>query len=119
VDLPGCSDAVGTIDPHRRSVRWRRIIIIVSIWADRFRVDARPKKPERAGNRAGDKRADVIENNADALRGQAAALDNSAEAVRDTAESRTDAIKAADMKVRNMTQEQRDAIVANQAPAVR
>jgi outer membrane murein-binding lipoprotein Lpp len=68
---------------------------------------------------AGDKRADVIENNADALRGQAAALDNRAETVRDTAESRAAAIKAADMKLKNMTEEQRDAIVANQAPAVR
>ena len=68
---------------------------------------------------AADKRADVMENNADALRSQAAALDNRADNTRDVAESRADAIKAADMNVAGMSQAQRDAIVANQAPAVR
>lgn len=76
------------------------------------------KLADRVEN-AGDKRADAIENNADILRSQAAALDDRAEAVRDTAESRADAIEAADMKIGKMTKEQRDAIVANKAPAVR
>ena len=53
------------------------------------------------------------------LRQQANGLDKRAEIVRDTAESRADAIKAADMNVKEMTQAQRDAIVANEAPAVR
>ena len=59
------------------------------------------------------------QNNADMLRQQANGLDKRAEIVRDTAESRADAIKAADMNVKEMTQAQRDAIVANEAPAVR
>ena len=68
---------------------------------------------------AADARADAMENNADALRDQAKMLDNRADAIRDTANSRADAIKAADMNVAGMSQEQRDAIVANQAAAVR
>lgn len=68
---------------------------------------------------AADARADAMENNADALRDQAKMLDNRADAVRDTANSRADAIKAADMNVAGMSQEHRDAIVANQAAAVR
>lgn len=68
---------------------------------------------------AADARADALENNADALKAQAAALDNRADAVRDRGESRADAIKAADMNVSAMSQGRRDAIVANQAPAVR
>ncbi|RZL29004.1 MAG: hypothetical protein EOP64_02615 [Sphingomonas sp.] len=69
--------------------------------------------------KAGDNRAGAMEADADALRNRAAMLDNRADKARDTAESRSDAIKAADMNVVNMTQEQRDAIVANQAAAVR
>ena len=63
--------------------------------------------------------ADAMEADADVLRNQAARLDNRAETVRDTGESRSDAIEAADMNVAAMSQEQRDAIVANQAAAVR
>ncbi len=80
--------------------------------------DPSDKLADRVEN-AGEKRADMIENNADALRDDAATLDKRAESVRDTAESRADAIEAADMKVEKMSQEQRDAIVANKAPAVR
>lgn len=76
------------------------------------------KLADRVEN-AADARGDAMEQNADMLRNQAARLDDRAEAARDTAESRADAIKAADMNVANMTQEQRDAIVANQAAAVR
>jgi len=46
-------------------------------------------------------------------------LDNRAENTRDYAEDRADAIKAADVNASAMSQEQRDAIVANQAAAVR
>lgn len=80
--------------------------------------DPSDKLANRVEN-AGDKRADAIENNADMLRQQANGLDKRAEVVRDTAESRADAIEAADMNVKEMTQAQRDAIVANKAPAVR
>ena len=70
-----------------------------------------------------DKLADRVENAADAradnLEAQADMLDNRAEHVRDTGKERSDAIEAADQNVQAMTQEQRDAIVANQAAAVR
>ena len=66
-----------------------------------------------------DVRADSMENNADQLKAEASALDNQADATRDHGKSRADAIKAADMNVSAMSQEQRDAIVANQAAAVR
>lgn len=68
---------------------------------------------------AADNRADALESNAETLRAQAAALDNRAEAVRDTAEERADAIKAADRNVAAMSEEKRDAVVLNEAPAVR
>lgn len=68
---------------------------------------------------AADTRANAMEANADVLRNQAAQLDNRAEKARDIGESRSDAIQAADMNVAGMSQEQRDAIVANQAAAVR
>lgn len=76
------------------------------------------KLADRVEN-AADNRADAMEANADMLRNQAARLDNRAEKARDTAESRADAIEAADMNVAGMSQERRDAIVANQAAAVR
>ena len=76
------------------------------------------KLADRVEN-AADARADAMEANADVLRSQAARLDNRAETVRDTGESRSDAIEAADMNVAAMSQDQRDAIVANQAAAVR
>lgn len=68
---------------------------------------------------AADSRADAMEQNADVLRNQAAMLDNRADATRDRGESRADAIKAGDMNVSAMSQEHRDAIVANEAAAVR
>lgn len=68
---------------------------------------------------AADNRADAMEANADALREQAATLDNRADRTRDIGEARSDAIEAADMNVAGMSQERRDAIVANQAAAVR
>ena len=76
------------------------------------------KLADRVEN-AADTRADAMEANADVLRNQAAQLDSRAETARDTGESRSDAIEAADMNVAGMSQEQRDAIVANQAAAVR
>ncbi len=76
------------------------------------------KLADRVEN-AADMRADAMENNADALRERAKALDNRAEVVRDTGDSRSEAIKAANQNVANMTQAQRDAIVANEAAAVR
>jgi len=68
---------------------------------------------------AADARADNLEARSENLQAQAEMLDNRAEQVRDTGESRADAIQAADMNVQGMSQEQRDAIVANQAAAVR
>lgn len=76
------------------------------------------KLADRVEN-AADNRADTMEAQADALRNQAQMLDNRAETTRDVAESRADAIKAADMNVAAMSQDQRDAIIANQAAAVR
>ena len=74
-------------------------------------------------NSPSDKLADRVENTADAradaMEARADMLDNQAEQVRDTGESRADAIQAADMNVATMSPEQRDAIVANQAAAVR
>ncbi|GAA0731966.1 hypothetical protein [Sphingomonas japonica] len=67
--------------------------------------------------------ADRVENaagtRADNLDTQADMLENRAEQIRDTGEYRADAIEAADMNVAGMSQEQRDAIVANEAAAVR
>ncbi|MBB4152626.1 hypothetical protein GGQ80_000502 [Sphingomonas jinjuensis] len=68
---------------------------------------------------AADNRADAMEANAAALRNEAEMLDKRADRTRDVADSRADAIQAADMNVAAMSQEQRDAIVANQAAAVR
>lgn len=76
------------------------------------------KLADRVEN-AADSRADALEANAAALREQADALDNRADRTRDVGQSRADAIEAADMNVAGMNQEQRDAIVANQAAAVR
>lgn len=70
-----------------------------------------------------DKLADRVENAADAradtMEAQADMLDNRAAQVRKAGEQRSDAIEAADRNVAAMSQEQRDAIVANQAAAVR
>ncbi|MEP7004908.1 MAG: hypothetical protein ABI810_02925 [Sphingomonas bacterium] len=67
---------------------------------------------------AADTRPDAMKNNADALRARTETLDNRSTAVPETAESRSDAIKEADQNVAGMSQERRDAIVANQAAAV-
>lgn len=79
---------------------------------------ASDKLADRVEN-AADMRADTMEERADNLQAQADMLDNRADQVRDTGSSRADAIKAADMNVQAMSQEQRDAIVANRAAAVR
>lgn len=68
--------------------------------------------------------ADRVENaadtRADAMENQADALEDRAREVRETGEERADAIVAADRNVaETMTQERRDAVVANEAPAVR
>lgn len=68
--------------------------------------------------------ADRVENaadaRADAMENQAEALQDRAEQVRETGEERADAITAADRNVAaTMTEERRDAVVANEAPAVR
>lgn len=68
---------------------------------------------------AADVRADSLENRAAELQAQADALDHRAEQVRDTGKRRADAIDAANMNVAAMSVEQRDAIVANDAAAVR
>ena len=68
---------------------------------------------------AADTRAEAMEAHADSLETQADMLDSRAEQVRDLGESRANAIEAADTNAKAMTQEQRDAIVANKAPAVR
>ena len=98
-------------------------IIILGLVASALTLGACNKSPsdKLAGRveNAADNRADMMEQNADQLRNQAAMLDNRADAARDRGESRADAIKAADMNVAAMSQEQRDAIVANQAAAVR
>lgn len=62
---------------------------------------------------------DAADNRADAMEAQAEALEEKAEQVRDTGESRSDAIDAADVNAQAMSQERRDAIVANEAAAVR
>lgn len=63
---------------------------------------------------AADARADAMENQADVL-------NERADKAREIGEARADAIDAADRdsRVSNMTQQQRDAIVANEAAAVR
>ena len=98
-------------------------ILILGLAATALTLGACSKSPsDKLANRvenAADMRADAMESNADDLRNQAAMLDNRADAARDTAESRADAIQASDMNVAGMSQQQRDAIVANQAAAVR
>lgn len=62
---------------------------------------------------------DQAENRADALQQRADTLDERADQVRDTGEQRADAIDAADLNAHAMSAEQRNAIVANEAAAVR
>lgn len=68
---------------------------------------------------AADQRADALKAQADKLQAHADALNNRADQVRDTGKSRADAIEAADMNVAAMSKDQRNAIVANDAAAVR
>ncbi|MDF7775715.1 hypothetical protein P1X14_10695 [Sphingomonas sp. AOB5] len=70
-----------------------------------------------------DKLAARVENAAEAraaaLEKQAEELKDQARRIREGGDERADAIDAAGRNVAAMTQEQRDAIVANEAPAVR
>ena len=80
------------------------------------------KGDDKLGDRveqAADNRADGMEDQADALRNQAKMLDKQAEKTRDYAEDRADAIKAADVNAAAMSPEQREAVIDNQAAAVR
>ncbi|MBV1691442.1 hypothetical protein KRR38_28105 [Novosphingobium sp. G106] len=72
---------------------------------------------ERVEN-AADKRAEVLESSAAALESDAAALNARADKMRETGESRADAIDAADLNAKAMSSAQKDAIVANESPAV-
>ena len=62
---------------------------------------------------------DAADNRADALAERADALDTRAEQVRAKGEQRSDAIDAADLNAAAMSNAQKDAIVANEAAAVR
>jgi len=75
------------------------------------------------GKSPSDKLSDRVENaadaRADAMENQADALDARAKEIRDNGKQRSDAIDAAGRNVAAMTQEERDAIVANDAAAIR
>lgn len=62
---------------------------------------------------------EAAENRADALENRADALDDRAKQVRAKGEQRSDAIDAADLNTAAMSNAQKDAIVANEAAAVR
>lgn len=68
---------------------------------------------------AADNRADALEARADTLENRADMLEARAEDIRDLGERRSDAIDAADLNTAAMTNAQKDAIVANEAAAVR
>ena len=68
---------------------------------------------------AADNRAEIIESQADAMTNRADQLNSMADQVRHNGDARADAIKAADVNAKAMTKEERDAIVSNEAPAVR
>ncbi len=74
------------------------------------------------GGDGDDALGDRVENAADeratAMEDRANELDENAEDMRDTAEARADAIDAANLDADAMTQEERNAIIANEAPAV-
>lgn len=61
----------------------------------------------------------AADNRADQLDQRAADLKDQADQVRKTGEKRADAIDAADLNTHAMSPEQKEAIIANQAPAVR
>lgn len=75
------------------------------------------------GGKGDDKLADRVEgaadNRADALENRADFLDERADQMREAGERRGDAIDAADLNVDAMSNAQKDAIIANQAAAVR
>ncbi len=68
------------------------------------------------GGNGDDKLAERVEDAAD---NRADAMEQRADEIRDTGERRADAIDAADLNAEAMDASQKDAIVANQAPAVR
>lgn len=61
----------------------------------------------------------AADNRADAMEATAKDLEQQAKAERENGEDRADAIRAADVNAAAMTPEQRDAVVANDAAAVR
>ncbi len=74
---------------------------------------------ERPADKLADRVEDAGDARADALENEAEMLENRADAVRDNADDRSDAIEAADRDVSQLSGERRDAIVADEAPAVR
>ncbi|TVV77340.1 hypothetical protein [Sphingomonas solaris] len=68
------------------------------------------------GGNGDDKLAERVEDQAE---NRADALEERADQVRDTGEQRADAIDAADLNAEAMSAEQKNAIVANEAAAVR
>ena len=70
-------------------------------------------------DKLGERVEDAADNRADALENRADALNARAEQVRNNGERRADAIDAADLNADAMTVEQKKAIVANEAAAVR
>jgi len=78
---------------------------------------------EACGGHGDDKLAervkDAADNRADALENRADMLEQRADQVRKTGEQRSDAIDAADLNTAAMSNEQKSAIIANQAAAVR
>ncbi|MBB5710022.1 hypothetical protein [Sphingomonas xinjiangensis] len=68
----------------------------------------------------GDRVQNAADMRADAMENRAEALTDRAEQAREPGEERADAIAAADRNVAaTMTEERRDKVVANEAPAVR
>lgn len=68
------------------------------------------------GGNGDDKLAERVEDHAE---NRADALEERADQIRDTGEQRADAIDAADLNAEAMSAEQKNAIVANEAAAVR
>lgn len=119
-DLGASGAPPGVISPRRPPLK--SILTLLALAAILPLVACNGSPSDKLADRvedAADNRADAMEANADMLRNQAAQLDNRADKARDAGESRADAIEAADMNVAGMSQERRDAIVANQAAAVR
>ncbi|MEP6784447.1 MAG: hypothetical protein ABI898_01765 [Sphingomonadales bacterium] len=91
-------------------------ILLLALAAATVSIGACSKSPS-------DKLADRVENaadaRADAMENEATSLNQRAAEIRKTGEQRSDAIDAANRNVSAMTPEQRNAIVANEAAAVR